>query len=136
MQQPAIISIIALSAALAGRSTTRRPAYPVKRIPLYRAFKRGGADAMARLLAVPHLSERLGQQVVIEIAAARAPHHRRGARRQGAGRTVTRCDGSTNLAAAPSLHGQTGLRHAEGFRSGHAAGQNAQHFCGASIAAG
>src|SRR5258705_1900627 len=105
MQQPAIISIIALSAALAGAvDNALAQAYPVKPIRFIVPFNAGGgADAMARLLAVP-LSERLGQQVVIE-------------NRGGAGGTIgaalgakapadgyTMVMGSTNLAAAPSLH--------------------------------
>ena len=105
MRSSRTMPVIALFAALAGFSVSARAqAYPVKPVRFIVPFNAGGgADAMARLLAGP-LSERLGQQVVIE-------------NRGGAGGTIgaalgakapadgyTLVMGSTNLAAAPSLH--------------------------------
>ena len=101
------LAVIAHCAVLGGLTGgVHAQAYPNKPIRYIVPFNAGGgADAMARLLAGP-LSERLGQQVVIE-------------NRGGAGGTIgaalgakapadgyTLVMGSTNLAAAPSLHGK------------------------------
>ena len=81
-------------------------AYPAKAIRFIVPFgPGGGADAMARLIGTP-FSERLGQPVVIEnrggaggtIGAAL------GAKAPPDGYTIVMA--STNLAAAPSLHGK------------------------------
>ncbi|HZM46823.1 MAG TPA: tripartite tricarboxylate transporter substrate binding protein [Burkholderiales bacterium] len=80
--------------------------YPAKPIRFLVPFAPGGgADTMARLVGTP-LTERMGQQVVIEnrggaggtIGAAL------GAKAPPDGYTIVM--GSTNLAAAPSLHGK------------------------------
>jgi tripartite-type tricarboxylate transporter receptor subunit TctC len=107
MRPSRTLAVIALSTALGGfAGSVLAQAYPTKPIRFIVPFNAGGgADAMARLLAVP-LSERLGQQLVIE-------------NRGGAGGTIgaalgakapadgyTLVMGSTNLAAAPSLHGK------------------------------
>jgi tripartite-type tricarboxylate transporter receptor subunit TctC len=107
MRPSRTLAVIALSTALGGfAGSVLAQAYPTKPIRFIVPFNAGGgADAMARLLAVP-LSERLGQQLIIE-------------NRGGAGGTIgaalgakapadgyTLVMGSTNLAAAPSLHGK------------------------------
>jgi len=98
--------MLAASALQAHPGGALAQAYPSKAIRFIVPFgPGGGADAMARLIGTP-FSERLGQPVVIEnrggaggtIGAAL------GAKAPPDGYTIVMA--STNLAAAPSLHGK------------------------------
>jgi len=97
---------LAICALGAAGGAALAQSFPVKPIRFLVPFgPGGGADAMARLVSPP-LSERLGQQVVVEnrggaggtIGAAL------GAKAPPDGYTIVMA--STNLAAAPSLHGK------------------------------
>ena len=101
-----LLFILAVCALGASGGAPLAQGYPAKPIRFLVPFgPGGGADAMARLIGPP-LSERLGQQVVIEnrggaggtIGAAL------GAKAPPDGYTIVMA--STNLAAAPSLHGK------------------------------
>ena len=99
----ASIAGVALAACALGAVAQTYPAKPIRFLVPFAPG--GGADAMARLIGPP-LSERMGQPIVVEnrggaggtIGAAL------GAKAAPDGYTIVMA--STNLAAAPSLHGK------------------------------
>ena len=101
--------VIVLSTALGGfaGSVLAQAAYPTKPIRFIVAFqrrrrrRRDGAAARGPVERAPGTAGRHREP------RRRGRHHRRGARREGAGRRLHAGNkGSTNLAAAPSLHGK------------------------------